>query len=86
MGRKRKSPPPPPPYNYVHPCPSGKTEFKTKAEALLCILHWEDKPADAGPRPIRAYSCPLCGSFHLTSQEPKGKNGPEHSYNSRQAR
>ena len=52
---------------FLSSCPSQKVQYEIKVEALLCIVHWELKD-DGHPRPIRAYLCPLCGAYHLTSQ------------------
>jgi hypothetical protein len=54
-------------------CPSGKAKFEKKIEALLCVVHWEFKDEIYGPRPIRAYLCRLCGTYHVTSQLPRPK-------------
>ena len=57
-------------------CPSGKCRYEKKIEALLCIVHWEHKPEDEGPRPIRAYLCPLCNFWHCTSQPRRNNYEP----------
>lgn len=42
-------------------CPSGKAWYRTKLDAMMALARVQD-----GPR--RAYPCPMCGSWHLTSQ------------------
>jgi len=51
----------------LDPCPTAKVKYKTLIKALFTILKWEHGD-DGHPRPIRAYRCPFCQRWHLTSQ------------------
>jgi RNA:NAD 2'-phosphotransferase (TPT1/KptA family)/8-oxo-dGTP pyrophosphatase MutT (NUDIX family) len=45
------------------PCPSGKRKFYDERSAIGPHKQW-----DAGTPNLRAYKCPKCGWFHLTSK------------------
>jgi hypothetical protein len=47
-------------------CPQ-KRGWATKDEAKIAI-HREWRKPRAGPKPVRAYPCPICGKWHTTSR------------------
>lgn len=53
-------------------CPTGKASYRTMGRALAKLLeiHITNLQAAAKPlsEPIRAYRCPQCNRWHLTSQ------------------
>lgn len=56
-------------------CPSGKRRLRTRGDALIalwkCGLKAEANLKSERRQEKRAYECPLCGGWHLTSQEMK---------------
>lgn len=51
-------------------CPSGKTGYTNRVEALIHLTRksqWYDKP-------MRAYRCPDCRRWHLTTKRVKQAN------------
>lgn len=53
-------------------CSSGKVAYKSRVGALLALsrIQYEDKP---GHTEKKAYRCPTCHSWHLTSKVRGGK-------------
>lgn len=48
---------------------AGKVRFRGELDAKLCLLHTQRKGDDAQRQstPRRAYRCPRCRGWHLTS-------------------
>jgi hypothetical protein len=52
-------------------CPSGKRKFRDELAAKIRVGLFRSRRK----HPVRAYRCPLCGSWHITSQSKRsGKN------------
>jgi hypothetical protein len=52
----------------------GKTRFRDRDEAvrsIRAIAHHGRHQGRDGKRPTRAYLCPVCKGWHLTSQDPR---------------
>lgn len=54
-------------------CPTGKQSYSSKdlAETALAFAQLNAKRGRKKPR--RVFHCDMCGRYHLTSQEEKGK-------------
>lgn len=50
-------------------CPSKKRRFRNEGGAVMAA--WR---SECFGQPLTIYRCPMCGSIHLTSQNP-GRNG-----------
>lgn len=50
-----------------------KKRFRDRIAALMALEKIQAWGSDRGTKPIRAYHCPHCGGWHLTSQEFKTK-------------
>lgn len=54
-------------------CPSGKASYQDRVSAMLFISRqwhdddWWKKGKRSDKRLARAYQCPICGHWHLTS-------------------
>lgn len=48
----------------------GKRRFRDREEAVAAIRTLRTK-SDRGKHPHRAYECPTCHGWHLTSQDPR---------------
>lgn len=48
-------------------CPSGKLRFRDRIGAMMALADCARKDA-AKRREVRAYRCPLCRGWHLTSR------------------
>jgi hypothetical protein len=57
-------------------CDEGKTRYATHHEAIKTIIAWSWHYAwkkRPGRTPSRAYMCPFCGTWHITSQRRRGR-------------
>ncbi|MCP2339565.1 hypothetical protein [Actinomadura rupiterrae] len=53
-------------------CPTGKVRFRDRIAATLALatIQRQGRP-DRDKTEIRAYRCPTCSGWHLTSQRPR---------------
>jgi hypothetical protein len=50
---------------------TGKTKYGSKGQALSATLNRAIK----GGKPLRAYKCPDCNTWHMTSKVPQHRKG-----------
>lgn len=51
-------------------CPTGKLRYRDRVAALLALGRIDDIDPRRGEK--RAYRCPRCRGWHLTSRPPQG--------------
>jgi hypothetical protein len=54
-----------------------KTRYRDELAALFAIDRIANKGRDTGVRPVRAYRCPNCRAWHITSQPNNNSKGQQ---------
>jgi hypothetical protein len=50
-------------------CRTGKTRFHDETSAKRVIVEF-NRTSERDKLPVRAYQCPFCADWHITSQAP----------------
>ena len=49
-------------------CGSGKRHYRDHVAAVIALSRIAERDTTSKKIPVRAYRCPRCGDFHLTSK------------------